>query len=677
MQNIQAICLNLNRQVYHEERVIETGGRLMGRNKPGVIFALILGVLLLSSIEEVKAEEGPAESYSETVQKAGWQRSNEGWYYYDEQGSQRIGWLQYNGSWYYLNGDDAEYPGRMAANCQLTINGRKYFFLDSGIMKTGWQRREGKWYYYMSSGAMAEGEWMTINGVNYYFTNSTENSAYPGSMAEDCEMRIQDKTYCFQSNGAVKTGWARKPEGWYYYTVSGARAEGEWKYIGNIWYYFLNGDENAGSPGLMAADCELSIGNKIYSFLESGAMKTGWQKKPEGWYYYTASGARAENEWKYISGIWYFLGSSYENQEYSGLMAANCELVIENKTYLFLESGAMKKGWYKRPEGWYYYLSSGEKVTGGWKNINGSWYYFIDKDENPDYSGVMCAEKKKEIGGVTYYFNASGAMRTGWLYEGGWYYLNSCGLKTMGWAYVNGKWYYMDPSAGGLMIDSGWKHFGNSWYYFRSDGSMATGWIKAGGDWYYTNQDGIMLSGWQQIGTYWYYFYKQNDPYGGPQGAMAYNKNINGFWVDSNGRWITQDLAAMNNKAQGYSSYTPYLILVNRSTHKVGIYLGAYGNWQNIMYWDCSDGAPSTPTVTGIFKVGSRGYYFDSGSARCYWYTQFYGNYLFHSVLYNKNGGIMDGRLGMALSHGCVRLQIDNAKWIYDNIPMNSTVVVY
>ena len=31
----------------------------------------------------------------------------------------------------------------------------------------------------------------------------------------------------------------------------------------------------------------------------------------------------------------------------------------------------------------------------------------------------------------------------------------------------------------------------------------------------------------------------------------------------------------------------------------------------------------------------------------------------------------------MALSHGCVRLNINNAKWIYDNIPAGSTVCVY
>ena len=49
------------------------------------------------------------------------------------------------------------------------------------------------------------------------------------------------------------------------------------------------------------------------------------------------------------------------------------------------------------------------------------------------------------------------------------------------------------------------------------------------------------------------------------------------------------------------------------------------------------------------------------------------------SILYsiNKNGTLRDGRLGMALSHGCVRLDINNAKWIYDNIPSGTTVVVY
>lgn len=126
-----------------------------------------------------------------------------------------------------------------------------------------------------------------------------------------------------------------------------------------------------------------------------------------------------------------------------------------------------------------------------------------------------------------------------------------------------------------------------------------------------------------------------------------------------------------------YSSPTSYIIAVNRGTRKVGIYQGWRGNWRNIQYWSCTVGAPSSPTVSGVFRIGSRGHYFDSGASRCYWWTQFYGNYLFHSTLYNHNGVPTDSRLGMALSHGCVRLNINNAKWIYDNIPAGTTVIVY
>lgn len=140
---------------------------------------------------------------------------------------------------------------------------------------------------------------------------------------------------------------------------------------------------------------------------------------------------------------------------------------------------------------------------------------------------------------------------------------------------------------------------------------------------------------------------------------------------------LPADQAAMKARANLYGSPTPYIIMVNRSTHKVGVFQGWQGNWNLIQYWDCADGKPSTPTVEGVFSVGSRGYYFNSGAYRCYWWTQFYGDYLFHSVLYDWNGVLQDGRVGVALSHGCVRLQIDKAKWIYDTIPSRTTVVVY
>ena len=78
----------------------------------------------------------------------------------------------------------------------------------------------------------------------------------------------------------------------------------------------------------------------------------------------------------------------------------------------------------------------------------------------------------------------------------------------------------------------------------------------------------------------------------------------------------------------------------------------------------------------GSFKVGSKGSYFiSSGGARCKYYTQIRGNYLFHSVLYDRKGNyVIDNTLGVAVSHGCVRLALSNAKFIYDNIPARTLI---
>ncbi len=133
----------------------------------------------------------------------------------------------------------------------------------------------------------------------------------------------------------------------------------------------------------------------------------------------------------------------------------------------------------------------------------------------------------------------------------------------------------------------------------------------------------------------------------------------------------------MSMKAQGYSSSTGYLIMVDCTDNRVGIYTGSYGNWSRIRYNVVSTGAPWTPTVKGVFTVGIKGYEFGEGYS-CYYYTQFYGDYLFHTILYDPGTfNVQDGRLGESISHGCVRMSLEDAKWIWDIIPYGTTVVVY
>ncbi len=277
-----------------------------------------------------------------------------------------------------------------------------------------------------------------------------------------------------------------------------------------------------------------------------------------------------------------------------------------------------------------------------------------------------------------YYGSADGSAATGWLYQQGtWYWLNPAlgGRMATGWIYVDGSWYHM---AGSGAMQTGWLWKGGRWYYLNGSGAMAEGWKKLSGTWYYLNPgSGTMATGWLQLGKTWYFL--------DSSGAMVTGRRtINGRTsiFGGNGAWrgYEQIESLFTEWAQPESSSTNWLILVDTKRCKVGIFWGSKGNWQLQRMMDCAPGKASTPTKKGRFTVGSKGYYFDSGAARCFYFTQFSGNYLFHSVLYYQNPkptSIMDGRVGMGLSHGCVRLKLENAKWIYNNIPRGTKVYIW
>ena len=598
----------------------------------------------------------------------GWLLKEGDWYYYDLNGTRASGWRYIGNVWYYFNGDNISKPGVMSKSTHQLINGNMFVFDASGAMQTGWILEPEGWYYADGSGALANG-WRYVNGAWYYLDGS--NTEHPYLMLNNTKKTIAGCDYYFANGGAMRTGWILEPEGWYYADGSGALANG-WRYVNGAWYY-LDGS-NTEHPYLMLNNTKKTIAGCDYYFANGGAMRTGWILEPEGWYYADGSGALA-NGWRYVNGAWYYLDGS--NTEHPYLMLNNTKKTIAGCDYYFANGGAMRTGWILEPEGWYYAREYG--TIKGWLYLGNLWYYLDGNNE--EYPGLMVSGQDKVIAGEKYSFNPNGDMRAGWYMSnsGEWYYYdNYSGQICSGWKYVNNNWYYLDPQDNNKMIPGGWKKFDNGYYLFNSDGSMVTNWSYVNGNWYYFSSDGLMRTGWQWIGNKWYYFYYENDSHGGVYGAMARATSIDGWQLQTDGSMLTDKQAEMSQMAQAYNSNTNYLILVDRAACKVAVYAGRFGAWNNIMYWDCAPGKASTPTVSGTFTVQGKGYYFDSGSARCYWYTQFYGNYLFHSVLYSKyNGSLMDGRVGIPLSHGCVRLQIDNAKWIYDNIPRGTKVVIY
>lgn len=496
----------------------------------------------------------------------------------------------------------------------------------------------------------------------------TEQSAIQSQLMNDC---YDSDMYLSEVQEPSYIGWHTDQEGnKFFYEQDGSLYLG-WKYEDGKWYY-LDGN-NTDIIGIMVKDTVMKIGNQYYCFDAEGIMQSsGWISRSEGWYYADARGALITG-WKDIRGTWYYFDGN--NEQYPGLMVENCTKYIDGHQYYFNADGAMQFGWLHYPEGWYYTDANGAQAI-GWRYIHSTWYYFDGNNEQ--YPGLMVSNCTKEINGNTYIFNASGAMREGWYYDNGnWYYYDTSGFIASGWRVVKGYWYYLNPSDN-KMLKNGWKKIDNNWYYFYSSGAMATNWLAVGGYWYFLSDNGAMKTGWQNVGGTWYYLYQKNDVHGGLEGVMARNCYIDGYYLSANGAMLSPEEARWVLRAQPYSSQTGYLILVDRAACRTTIFAGSAGAWNLLYNWQCAPGKPSTPTVGGQFTVGSKGYYFDSGNARCYWYTQFCGDYLFHSVLYSKyNGSLMDGRVGMQLSHGCVRLPIQNAKWIYDNIPAGTKVVVF
>ncbi|EES50939.1 L,D-transpeptidase [Clostridium botulinum] len=136
---------------------------------------------------------------------------------------------------------------------------------------------------------------------------------------------------------------------------------------------------------------------------------------------------------------------------------------------------------------------------------------------------------------------------------------------------------------------------------------------------------------------------------------------------------IVTDYVNLNN----FSSKTQYFIWVDLKNFKVNIFNGSKNKWKIMNSYLCTIGKKETPTPTGTFTIGVKGLYFGVNKGyKCWYYTQFKGNYLFHSIIYNLDGSIRDGRLGKALSDGCIRLNKINAKWIWDNIPEATKVVI-
>ncbi|MBQ1194534.1 MAG: L,D-transpeptidase family protein [Lachnospiraceae bacterium] len=129
----------------------------------------------------------------------------------------------------------------------------------------------------------------------------------------------------------------------------------------------------------------------------------------------------------------------------------------------------------------------------------------------------------------------------------------------------------------------------------------------------------------------------------------------------------------------------PYLIMVNRVMNCVTIYTkdesGQFTVPVKAMTCSCGRDGKSTPlgtyTTSDQFKWAVM-----ADNTRAQYVYRFNGPYLFHSVPYysaTKNDLETEefNKLGSSASMGCVRLCVADVLWIYENCPVNTTVIIY
>ena len=128
----------------------------------------------------------------------------------------------------------------------------------------------------------------------------------------------------------------------------------------------------------------------------------------------------------------------------------------------------------------------------------------------------------------------------------------------------------------------------------------------------------------------------------------------------------------------GFQSKTDYLVWANLYRTETYIFKRNANKWSLLLRCDAASGDKLHPTPLGTFEVeGKYDHIGKAGEYICKYATGFHGNYLFHSVIYDFRGeNITDNRLSQHISKGCIRLNTDHAKWIYDHIPLGTAVYI-
>lgn len=355
-----------------------------------------------------------------------------------------------------------------------------------------------------------------------------------------------------------------------------------------------------------------------------------------------------EYGWQLVNDNWYYTNSD-------GLTYSDGIFAINDKKYLFDESGCLLSGLQKCDGKLYYFTTSGNSPENGfgsmaeykgWKVINSSTYYFNSK--HSAYTGW------KTISSNKYYFGDNGKMKVGWTKIGKkiFYFkktgkLGTKGRMLTGWKKINDKRFYFSTkgSAGtkGAMA-SGFKNIGKNTFYFKATGKLGN--------------KGVLQTGWKKIGKYNYYFKASGKL--GVKGQMVKNqiagtKKLGYGYVDSKGRKITTKAITLATK---------FVIDHTSKNHSRSQKLSEAFNylWRNYSYKRIY-GLPNENTLSNNYA----GFMLENKQGNCFCYGATFA--CIAKVLGYESrvgSGLISSAAGGMTSHGWAEVKINGVWYIFD-----------
>ena len=369
-----------------------------------------------------------------------------------------------DGIWHYYDSDDEMVEG------EWRKDGSKWFYLDEdGNMATDtWVDDE---YYVGEDGAMVKNDWRKTFGEDeeddpdqdehwYYFGSN-------GKKVTDQDKKINGKTYYFDEDGKMYSGWYSdgKDDVAYYLGTEdeGWRAENQWLWLENSgdtdddfedddtkgesvlgcdadndddpcddegWYWF-------GSDGkAYHGEGKKKINGRYYMFNEHGQMLYEWINDNDKRYPAPGTDSNAQLDGNLAEATGSNAGKGY---------AGSSENIQGMLYYNVVEEGWRGDGWYEidgsedagtdGDTDWYY-IDDGEPKRADAKFDNALKNDFVTYEEgaSPVYVARIKVPSEK-MGKVYFAFNEMGQMQTGLQYipeEDGFYYFDDNGYPVDG-----------------------------------------------------------------------------------------------------------------------------------------------------------------------------------------------------------------------------------------------------